>query len=371
VIVSLLLLAAVAAAPAAAATLARFAAFGGPASDAWLIEHGEGTPPQIARLTGRLARGKPDMTVAFVLAHKAKREGDLAEAEALYEKALEAAPQDTPNRALAVVHNDLGNVYFLAHDSQKAEREYQAAIELVEGLAAPHFNLSRALGDRGTSALEKVQSEQARALELDRAAVEEFTGGQLGANRKANKLVMDLPLRILLGGRHAQILPIAVAFLVLVLHLARSRIRPSSRCDRCGREVCKRCDADARPTEALCAQCVNVFVRRTGVDPGERVRKQNAVDRYQRRKAILIRLSNVLSGAGHVLLGYPLRGLVFLLVTACLLMSVVLFDGLAHAPNPVRSGLSMFRIGVTVAAFLLTYGICFRDVASRQRSEGA
>jgi tetratricopeptide (TPR) repeat protein len=392
VIVSLLLLACVVAAPSAAALLARLAAFGGPASDAYLIEHGESTPPQIARLTARLSRGKPEMPVAFVLAHKAKREGDLAEAEALYEKALEAAPQDTPNRALAVLHNDLGNVYFLAHDPQKAEREYQQAIELAEGLAAPHFNLSRALGDRGSSALEKVQSEQARALELDRVAVEEFTGGQLGASRKANKLAMDLPLdesmldglldsearvagpvsdeaRILLGGRSSQAVPIATAILVLLLHISRSRVRASSRCERCGREVCKRCDADARPAEALCAQCVNVFVRRTGVDPAERARKQIAVDRYHRRRTIVVRLSNVLSGAGHVLLGYPVRGLIFLLVTSCLAMSVVLFHGLAHAPNPVRSGLSMFRVGVTVAAFLVTYGICFRDIGSRERAE--
>jgi tetratricopeptide (TPR) repeat protein len=392
VIVSLLLLAFVAAAPSAAAFLARLAAFGGPASDAYLVEHGEGTPPQVARLAARLSRGKPEMPVAFVLAHKAKREGDLAEAEALYEKALEGAPQDTPNRALAVLHNNLGNVYFLAHDSQKAEREYQQAIELAEGLAAPHFNLSRALGDRGTSALDKVQSEQARALELDRDAVEEFTGGQLGSSRKANKVVMDLPLdasmldglldsearvagpvsdeaRILLGGRNSQAVAVATALLVLLLHIARGRVRPSSRCERCGREVCKRCDADARPTEALCAQCVNVFVRRTGVDPAERARKQVTVDRYQRRRTILVRLSNVLSGAGHILLGYPVRGLLFLLVTGCLAMSVVLFHGLAHAPNPVRSGLSMFRVGVTIAAFLLTYGICFRDIASRERAE--
>jgi len=392
VVVSLVLLACVAAAPTAAAALARLAAFGGPASDAYLVEHGEGTPPQIARLAARLSRGKPEMPVAFVLAHKAKREGDLAEAEALYEKAIEAAPPDTSNRALAVLHNDLGNVYFLAHDAQKAEREYQQAIELAEGLAAPHFNLSRALGDRGTSGLEKVQSEQARALELDRVAVEEFTGGQLGANRKANKLVMDLPLdpsmldglldsearvagpisdeaRILLGGRNAQAVAIATAILLLLLLILRSRVRPSSRCERCGREVCKRCDADARPAEALCAQCVNVFVRRTGVDPAERARKQTSVDRYHRRRTVLVRLSNVLSGAGHVLLGYPVRGLLFLLVTGCLLMSVLLFHGLAHAPNPVRSGLSMFRVGMTVAAFLLTYGICFRDIGTRERTE--
>ena len=67
-----------------------------------------------------------------------------------------------------------------------------------------------------------------------------ITGGQLGASRKANKQVMDLPLdasmldglldsearvagpvsdeaRILLGGRHSQVLAIATAILVLLL----------------------------------------------------------------------------------------------------------------------------------------------------------
>jgi hypothetical protein len=29
----------------------------------------------------------------------------------------------------------------------------------------------------------------------------------------------------------------------------------------------------------------------------------------------------------------------------------------------------MFRVGVTVAAFLLTYGICFRDIGARERTE--
>jgi len=31
----------------------------------------------------------------------------------------------------------------------------------------------------------------------------------------------------------------------------------------------------------------------------------------------------------------------------------------------------MFRIGLTVAAFLLTYGLCFRDISSRGRQESA
>jgi hypothetical protein len=244
--------------------------------------------------------------------------------------------------------------------------------------------------------LEKVQSEQARALELDRAAIDAFTGGQLQANKKSNKFVLDVGLpdellaplingeeRIaepvgdevranLAGGLPvglASALPLIAGGLFLALHFLRGRLRPSGRCERCGREVCKRCDPDARPSEALCAQCVNVFIRRTGVDAAERIRKEYAVQSYHRRRHILARVLAVLSGAGHVLMGYPLRGLVYLIITGSLVASVVLWRGLAHDPIAVRSGTSLFRVGLTVACFVAIYAFCLRDLIARQRAE--
>src|SRR5262249_5951967 len=163
----------------------------------------------------------------------------------------------------------------------------------------------------GVDSLEKVQAEQARALSLDRETIDDFTGGQLAVNRKSNKFLLDVPLddsmlaplidaearvaapvddevRAILAGplapSAASWLPLLAALGFIGLHALRHRVRPSGRCERCGREVCKRCDADARPSEALCAQCVNVFVRRTGIDPTERIRKEVAVHAYQRRR---------------------------------------------------------------------------------------
>ncbi|MCA1829788.1 MAG: hypothetical protein LC689_22955, partial [Myxococcales bacterium] len=238
--------------------------------------------------------------------------------------------------------------------------------------------------------------EQARALELDRAGIDAFTGGQLQANRKSNKFVMDVTLpddllsplmdneeRVaepvgdelraqLAGGlpsNLASFLPILAAIAILAMHLGRGRIRPSGRCDRCGREVCKRCDPDARPSEALCAQCVNVFIRRAGVDAAERIRKEYAVQAYHRRRHAIARALAVLSGAGHVMMGYPLRGLFFLLVTGSLAASVILWRGLLHDPIPVRSGVSFFRIGVTIACLIAIYALCLRDLVNRQRNE--
>jgi tetratricopeptide (TPR) repeat protein len=387
------LLAVLAASPLLAEGIGRVAAFGGPAVDVWLVEHGLGTGSEVARLQKRLEVGN-DLAVAFALARKAKRDGDLATAEKLYLRALEA-PGATP-QGLASARNNLGNVYLLEGDSAKATSQYQRAMDLKDNLVAPHFNISRALGLGGVETLEKVQSEQARALEIDRAGIEAFTGGQLQANRKSNKFAMDVTLtddlltplmeaeeRIadpvgdeirahLAGGLpldFASALPILTGFLFVALHFGRGRLRPSGRCERCGREVCKRCDPDARPSESLCAQCVNVFIRRTGVDAAERIRKEYAVQAYHRRRHAIARVLAVLSGAGHVMMGYPLLGLFYLLVTGSLVASVVLWRGLLHDPVAVRSGVSFFRIGLTLACLVAIYAFCLRDLVHRQRAE--
>jgi tetratricopeptide (TPR) repeat protein len=377
--------------------LARVAAFGGPAADVWMLEHGEGTAREVRRLQDRLRSDKPDLAIAFALAHKAKREGDLSQAEQLYRKAIEAG-QGAPYRALAAAHNNLGNVYLLQGDPDRAVAQYHKAMDLQENLAAPHFNLSRAAALGGVDSLEKVQAEQARALELDRAGIDAFTGGQLGLNRKSNKFALDVALddsmleplfeaearvaapvddevRAVLAGPlppgAATALPLLAALGFIGLHALGSRVRPSGRCERCGREVCTRCDADARPSEALCAQCVNVFVRRSGVDPTERIRKEVAVHAYQRRRTLLARAFNVLAGAGHVLLGYSLSGIVFLLLTSVLVASALLWHGVVRDPMAVRTNVSLLRAGATAATLVLIWAVGLRDLVAKQRAEGA
>jgi hypothetical protein len=101
------------------------------------------------------------------------------------------------------------------------------------------------------------------------------------------------------------------------------------------------------------------------------MRKEFSVEAYRRRRRLVARVCNFVSGSGHVLLGYPVTGMVFLLVTGCLAASVLLFRGVAHAPIPVRSGVSLFRIATTAAAFLAVYALCLRNLLSRQRAEGA
>jgi tetratricopeptide (TPR) repeat protein len=388
----------VAALPFAAEGIGRVAAFGGPATDVWMLEHGEGAVPELRRLQERLRIDKPDAAVAFAVAHKAKREGDLVQAEQLYRKALEAVGDGASPRAVAAIRNNLGNVYLLRGDADRAVQQYEKAIDLQESLGAPHFNLSRAYGYGGVESLKKVQAEQARALELDRPGIDAFTGGQLTMNRKSNKFLIDLPLdeslldplvegeariagpvgdevRALLAGplplSAASALPLLAALAFIALHAMRLRVRPSGRCDRCGREVCKRCDGDARPAEALCAQCVNVFVRRSGVDPTERIRKEVAVQAYRRRRTLVARAFNLVSGAGHVLIGHPVSGLTFLVITGVLGASVLFWQGVAHDPVAVRTQVSLLRLGATIGFLFAVWAVCLRDLVAKQRTEGS
>jgi len=393
VAISLSLLVGLALSPWAAEEIGRTAVFSGPAVDIWLVEHGEGTGPEMGRLQKRF-ESTTELPVAFALARKAKRDGDLATAERLYLRGMQVPGYSSAG--LAAVRNNLGNVYLLQGETAKAIAQYQQAIDLNESLAAPHFNVSRALAMGGVDTLEKVQAEQARALQLDRAGLEAFTGGQLQANRKSNKFVMDVPLdssqleplieaqergadavsdevRAHLAGSlpaaMGTAMPILTAVMVLMLHLLRDRIRPSGRCDRCGREVCKRCDPDARPAEALCAQCVNVFIRRSGVDAQERARKEFAIAAYHRRRQLMARALAVLSGAGHVMMGYTVRGIAFLLMTASLLASVVLWRGVAREPLAIHGGVSFLRVALTALLLLGVYALCLRDLLARQRAE--
>ena len=107
----------------------------------------------------------------------------------------------------------------------------------------------------------------------------------------------------------------------------------------------------------------------THPDAAERIRKEHAVQAYHRRRHAMARLLAVISGAGHVMMGYPLRGMIYLLITASLVTSIILWRGFFHDPIPVRSTVSFLRIGLTLALFVAVYAICLRDLIAKQRAE--
>ena len=114
---------------------------------------------------------------------------------------------------------------------------------------------------------------------------------------------------------------------------------------------------------------MNVFIRRNGVDAQERMRKESLVEAYHRRRHLMVRALAVLSGAGHLMMGQAIRGMFYLLVTASLLASIVLWRGITHDPLAVGSGVTVARLALTAVLFVGGYAICLRDLLARQRAE--
>ena len=137
--------------------------------------------------------GRGDLAVFFALAHKAKRDGDLGAAEKLYLRALEAQG-DAPSARLRCA-TTWGTSIVLQGETAKAVAQYRQAVDLNEGLAAPHFNLARALAMGGVEASGKgAGGAGARASSWTAPRWRPSPADQLQANRKSNKFVMDVPL---------------------------------------------------------------------------------------------------------------------------------------------------------------------------------
>ncbi|MFP2903084.1 hypothetical protein ACLEQD_43460, partial [Corallococcus sp. 4LFB] len=125
----------------------------------------------------------------------------------------------------------------------------------------------------------------------------------------------------------------ALAALVAALGEASWRMKASRGCERCGRAVCQRCDKDLGVASAMCGQCVNVYARKSQVPKELRSRKQGEVERHQAwTKRVTYALGGLVSGAGHVGAGLPVRGALYAFVFSFALAALVLHRGLVRTP---------------------------------------
>jgi tetratricopeptide (TPR) repeat protein len=303
--------------------------------------------PSAQRLAQLAEDPKASYGVLFALGSRSKRLGEWTDAEKLYRRALEAAP----DRAEA--ENNLANILLLRGDMNAAKPLYEKALEHNPSLAAAYFNLGQVFNT--LLQLDQAQEAQRHALEIDRGLVQRYVKQ---GEKRANFVLIDAPFpwaevtgwgdasvdegvrqqaEARLFGPLAPVAPFAagaVALLLLVLTVAGPRIDPSSPCEKCGRPVCRRCDR-ALQAERMCGQCVNVFLKRSVADPLARVRKEAQVANYQNMRRMLTRgLGVLLGGAGLVTTGYPVRGSLILWALAFLLLTATGAGRLLHAPAP-------------------------------------
>ncbi|MBZ4420014.1 hypothetical protein [Myxococcus sp. RHSTA-1-4] len=360
--VAAVLVAGVGLAPLAAGQLARVTAFAGtPAEDVYLLERGGlSAEASMARVLERLESRAATFAELTALAHYESRRGLLEEARTHFKAASALRSGD------AGLLTRFGNTLVGLGDVDGAAQLYAQASQANPALAAPHYNLAQVYRRRA-----KTLPDSEVGRELDRAATAIASAQALDGTLLAreappeDRLLLNLLLlapslpesdwlpladgteaglqveaelgRWLLPGVPpgpvAWAFPSGLAVLLGLWGLAAGRLKAAKPCERCGRAVCVRCDPELGVGSKQCGQCVNVFSRRGLVPQQLRARKQGQVDRYQSWAGRLsYAVGALLSGAGHVASGVPVRGALYAFFFLFALGAVLLHRGLVRAP---------------------------------------
>ncbi|WP_021781551.1 hypothetical protein [Myxococcus hansupus] len=361
-VVAAVLVAGMAVLPLAAGQLARMTAFAGtPAEDVYLLERG-GLSAEEARTRVKARMEARTATFAEVasLAYFEARRGLLEDARTHYKAASQLKSSD------ARLLTRFGNTLVALEDPDGAAQLYAQASRTAPELAAPHYNLAQIVRRRA-----KTLPDSEVGRELDRAATAMASAQALDASLIArelppeSRLLMNLLLlsppvlerdwlpladgaeagrqvetqvsRWLLPGippgALAAVSAVGVVVLLTLFGFASDRLKSARVCERCGRPVCVRCDPELGVGSKQCGQCVNVFARRGLVPQHLRTRKQSQVDRHQAWSGRLTyALGAVLSGAGHVASGVPVRGALYAFGFLFAVAAVLLHQGLVRGP---------------------------------------
>ena len=252
------------------------------------VAHGIPTPVEVARLASLADR---DPLAARGLAIHARRLGDLARADALYQQLLESGADD-----VSAQNN--------AADVQLALGHTERAIELY-GLAARGespvvlFNLAQAYGR--AFRVEELNQTIARAQRAGGELVARLTALQGGS---AGGFVADLPpapslfWSRALGsgagadlaqefrdhfapgrlGRDPRVFGAAAAGLVLLGGMFAARIQPSRACRRCRERICRRCSPHGTYGD-VCDGCYTLFFAPEKTDRALRARARGRAAR--------------------------------------------------------------------------------------------
>ncbi|WP_223644981.1 tetratricopeptide repeat protein [Corallococcus sp. EGB] len=383
--------------PLAAGTLARLTVFAGtPAEDVYLLERGglsaEGAAARVrARAQARTARFQE----LGALAYYESRRGLLEEARTAFKAATALKEGD------ARMLTRFGNALLGLGDEEGAVLLYTQASRADPSMAAPHYNLGQVYRrrarllpddqvgkelDRSTSAIAQAQAldkelirrepppEDRPVLNLlllsptvpESAWMALADGTEEGARVESQVGRWLSP--VLPAGPVGWGLTAALAALAAVFGEAAWRMKASRGCERCGQAVCLRCDKDLSVGSAMCGQCVHVFARKSQVPKEFRSRKQGEVDRHKAwTTRVTYALGSLMSGAGHVGTGLPVRGALYAFVFSFALAALVLHRGLVRTPyGDAPLYLKLVPAG-TVLFFV--YLLTLRGLRRHQRGE--
>lgn len=298
------------------------------------------------------------------LAVRARRVGDVAEAEERMQRLLASAPDDA--QALTT----LGNIAFHAGRTEDAIAFYEKA-QASEPSAILMFNLSQAYAK--TFRMQELEHALAMGQELGPAIVGELSRmgdtefvadppfpmasirGRMLQAAAAGGFSAPL-IRVLAPGRLGESwlhLAGGFFFFALVGALLSGRYQHASRCARCGRRICARCD-DSMWSSDLCDGCHHLFNRPQGTDPIMRMaRLQELRERESRQEKIKTIAAVVVPGAAGLLAKRPDLAFMGLILFAWAAVLLVWRGGVV--PDPLAmggAGSIAFVLAGVVMAFL-------------------
>jgi len=330
---------------------------------AYGVGHGLATPVDLARLEAAADR---DPLAARGLAIHARRVGQLGEADALYQRLLEEAPDD-----LAVLNNAANVRLDLGH-MERALELYGRAVEIEESPVVL-FNLAQAYGR--AFQVEDLNRTLSHAQEVGGELVAELTTLQ---GTEAEGFVVDFPLapeilwrralRAGVGGEAAaglrtpfapgrlgespRTLAAAALGAVVLGTLVGWRVPRSRWCSRCGARMCPRCSASGAGGE-LCEACHRLFFQPEKTDRVRRLERVNELRaREQRMNRLAVAVSVLLPGAAGLLARRPLRTLFGALCFALVAAALVWRDGVTPDPLVAGAATAWAFLGVAVLAAL-------------------
>ena len=367
------------------------------------------------RLQGLRVSGKGNLEVEYALALASYRAGafdPLELDEALVHLSSLVKPRSSPLRAKALVLQaniyfakgvmrctaDQGNLTAGAHEIQEADNLYRQALEAeenVEGL----YNRGRLLFYRDLSSdgdqliLKASELDAHRILEVEE--VSQFAGQQeflCGENFNHNRelltplmpaqdffaaTVRRQPTETLLGFHHQLLGPLplkrvpliagVLAAVLIVMGLILRRFRTSSHCVRCG-AVSDPKDRPELAQSGICETCLFYRIRGSFVDPKEIWRREKGIEIRQRmRKRMERGISFVLPGAGQMVRGKPVRGVLFFCCFFLPVLAIIVSDPmLGNLPGLERDvGMPTVQVMAFSLGSLVVYLLALLDIYSR------
>jgi hypothetical protein len=347
------------------------------AQAAFAVAHGIPTPVEIARLASFADR---DPLAARGLAIQARRLGDLARADALYEQLLASGAADIS------AQNNAADVQLALGHTERAIDLYRLAARGESPVVL--FNLAQAYGR--AFRVEELNQTIAHAQRSSGELVARLTALQGGS---AGGFVADLPpapslfwsrgLGSRAGadlaqefrdhfapgrlGRDPRVFGAAAAGLVLLGGMFATRIQLSHTCRRCRERICRRCSPHGTHGD-VCDGCYTLFFAPEKTDRGLRAARVGELrEREQRIGHLHTVLSLLVPGAAGQLAERPLRGW---LGAFCFALAAAAFawrGGVVPDPGVAGAAAPAVFLGTAALAAILYVAAVASSLAARRQ----